>query len=513
MKKLYLILFFFCVSVFAQENVKDVTILHWNDFHAKNLPTRGTKKDSATGESITYYYGGTSNVLGYINKFRDEKSLVFNAGDDFQGTPISNFTRGKSQIELLNLFNLDAFVIGNHEFDYSQYSLDSALKLANFNVLSANVYNKLTGTTFGKTYIIKEVNGVKIGILGISPPDLMELTIPKNVNDITMLNLDSVITTGISILKNEGCDLIVLLTHEGVDNDKLLAEKYYKDVDVIVGGHSHTPLFRPVIDSGVVIVQAGSYSRWIGKLDLKVDTDKDTLIKYYGKLYETVMDSAIYDKAAEEKVENMVASISGDLMKVIGELKSDWKASYNKESNLGQYEADAFKNKTGADIGFINGGGLRKSLSMGAITISDIWEINPFSNEVNTFTVSGKALKQMLANNTRIRLNKTKEGDSGEILDVSGLIYKYDSKQMAIDSNNIMISYEVDGKPVDDNKTYTIVTNNFVVSQFKKFFGEIDEKPEFKNSGYLDRDIIIEAVQNQKVIDSKLEKRIIDISE
>jgi 5'-nucleotidase len=328
-----------------------------------------------------------------------------------------------------------------------------------------------------------------------------------------MLNLDSVITTGISQLKNESCNLIILLTHEGVDNDKLLAEKYYKDVDVIVGGHSHTPLFKPVIDSGVVIVQAGSYSRWIGKLDLKVDVDKDTLVKYYGKLYETVMDSAIYDKAAEEKVEGMVASISGDLMKVIGELKTDWKASYNKESNLGQYEADAFKNKTGADIGFINGGGLRKSLTKGDITISDIWEINPFSNEVNTFTVSGKALKQMLANNTRIRLNKAKEGDSGEILEVSGLVYKYDSKQMAIDSNNILISVEVNGKPVEDNKIYIIVTNNFVVSQFKKFFGDIDEKPEFKNSGYIDRDIIIEAVQNQKVIDSKLEKRIIDISE
>jgi len=119
----------------------------------------------------------------------------------------------------------------------------------------------------------------------------------------------------------------------------------------------------------------------------------------------------------------------------------------------------------------------------------------------------------MLANNTRIRLNKAKEGDSGEILEVSGLVYKYDSKQMAIDSNNILISVEVNGKPVEDNKIYIIVTNNFVVSQFKKFFGDIDEKPEFKNSGYIDRDIIIEAVQNQKVIDSKLEKRIIDISE
>ena len=129
----------FIVNSYSQDT-KEVTILHWNDFHARNQPYKVSKKDSATGEQTYYFVGGVGSMTGYLKKYRTPNSLVLNGGDDFQGTPISNFTRGKSQIEILNSYNIDAFVLGNHEFDYSQYSLDSALSLAKFDFLSANVY-------------------------------------------------------------------------------------------------------------------------------------------------------------------------------------------------------------------------------------------------------------------------------------------------------------------------------------------------------------------------------------
>ena len=93
-------------STETSENIKEITILHWNDFHARNLPYRVSKKDTLTGENNYYYIGGTSNMLGYIKKLRDENTLLLNGGDDFQGTPISSISRGKSQIELLNLYDL-----------------------------------------------------------------------------------------------------------------------------------------------------------------------------------------------------------------------------------------------------------------------------------------------------------------------------------------------------------------------------------------------------------------------
>ena len=95
----------------------------------------------------------------------------------------------------------------------------------------------------------------------------------------------------------------------------------------------------------------------------------------------------------------MEDAVSGELKKVIGKIETDWRAGYSEESNLGQFEADVFKNAAGTDIGMINGGGLRKSLYKGDVTIGDIWEINPFGNTITTFSVSGKTLKEMLLHN------------------------------------------------------------------------------------------------------------------
>ncbi len=496
----------------SSKNIKDLNILHWNDFHARDLPYRISKKDSLSGESSSYYVGGTSNMLGYIEKLRTKNTLLLNAGDDFQGTPISSITRGNSQIELLNLYHLDAYVIGNHEFDYGEYALDSALMKANFDYLAANAFLKSENRTFGKPYVIKTINGVKCGIIGLTALDLMTLTIPKNVTDIRMLNTDSVITAGIKYLKKKKCDLIILLTHIGVDNDKKLAGKFSKDVDIIIGGHSHTPLFKPVIVNGVFIAQAGSYARWLGDINMKVDTKKDTIVSFSGKLIETVMDSAIYDKAAELKVENMVASVQGDLLNVIGRLDQDWKRGFSEESNLGQWEADAVRVKAGTDIAFLNSGGIRKDLPKGDITIGDIWEINPFGNTIVTFDVSGKDLKQMMKNNLKNRVNEINELGSSDMIIVSGINIVYDSKKVLSGSDDFIVTLKVGNEDVDENKIYSIATNNYVGAQFKKYFGDISGELKVTDTNIIDRDLLIEAVENQKEINPVLETRVQDVS-
>lgn len=511
--KIILIVFsaIFAFNSFAQEQ-KEVTILHWNDFHARNQPYKVSKKDSVTGEPVYYWVGGVGSMTGYLKKYRTPNSLVLNAGDDFQGTPISNFTRGRSQIEILNSYNIDAFVLGNHEFDYSQYSLDSALALAKFDYLSSNVYLQSQNKLMGKPYVIKEINGVKFGIIGLTLPDLFETSLPANVTDLVMLNVDSVLTININEVKSRGADVVVLLSHSGLDEDKLIAEKFYADIDIIVGGHSHSTLFKPVRKNGVVIVQAGSYGRNLGKLDLKIDTEKDTVTDAYGMLIETVLDSAIYDKDAAAKVDNMIAEYLPQLSIKIGTLETDWRASYSDESNLGQFEADAFRMKTGADIGFVNGGGLRKSLLKGDILVGDIWEINPFGNEIQTITVSGKTLKQMMKNNIKIRLEKISKGEGAELLHNSGLTYSYDSKKANEGSDDFIVSMNIGRSEVADDQMYTIATNNYVLSQFKKFFGEIPETITPKDTGWNDRDLIIEVVKEMKVINSVVEKRVVDVS-
>lgn len=512
-KKILLVLLLISSVCFSQENtdpnIKDVTILHWNDFHSRNLPYRVTK----SGTDSTYYVGGTGSMLGYLNKYRTPNSLVLNGGDDFQGTPISSLTRGKSQIELLNLYGLDAFVVGNHEFDYGELHLDSVLQGANFDVLSANVFLKSLNRTIGKPWTTKTINGVKFGIIGLTALDLMTLTVPKNVTDVTMLNTDSLINEGIKFCKDEKCNVIVLLTHIGLDNDKKLADKFYKDVDIIVGAHSHTALFKPTIKNNVFIVQAGSYARYLGKLDLKIDVSKDTVLSGYGKLIETVLDSSVFDLAAGQKVEGMVNGIQKDLLKVIGTLKKDWFSSYKMESNLGQWQADAMRNKFKTDISVLNAGGIRKSLPKGQITINDMWEINPFGNTVVIIKLSGKAVKEMFKNNLRTYVKEMEELGSSDLSIVSGLKVEYDAKKVLAGDESFIVSIKTaDGKDIDDNKIYTISTNNYLGGQFKKYYGDVGEEIILTDTNVIDRDVMIDAVIAQKVIEGAVENRLIDVS-
>lgn len=507
-------LLFSFTGVFAQsDDVKEMQILHWNDLHARNQMLSGSRKDSATGEKTEYIYGGISNMLGYINKFRNDKSLVLNGGDDYQGTPISTLTRGNSQIELLNLFGLDAFVLGNHEFDYGQYTLDSSLANAKFDVLSANVYLKSKGRTMGLPYTVKTVNGIKCGIIGITAPDLLTLTLPKNMTDIRMLDVDSVMNSAISTLKNQECDVIIVLSHSGVEFDKELASKFHKDVDIIVGGHSHTPLFKPVVHDGVMIVQAGSYSRWLGVAELEIDAEKDTVLTFSGRLVETVLDSTLYDRSAQSKVDELLATIGPELKRVIGRLEVDWTRSYSSESNLGQWEADAIRKKMNTDVAFMNAGGLRKDLQQGEITVGDIWEINPFGNTIVIFEVKGSTLKQMMKNNIGNYLKEMKESGSSDMIVASGINVEYDSKKADISGEGHILSIRVGGKDLEDEMTYSIATNNYVGTQFKKYFGTVSEDFIIRDSNVIDRDLLIEAVEEAKVISQPLERRIYDVND
>lgn len=512
MKKI-LILFFVLINIaYSQEgNIKEIQILHWNDFHARNTPYQVTKKDSLDN-SYKVTVGGVSGVLGYINKYRDDKTLLLNGGDDFQGSPISTITKGKSQIELLNLYNLDAFVLGNHEFDYGEQSLDSVLKIANFDYISANVFLTPENRTFAERYVIKEVNGVKVGIIGLTAFDLKTLVLPKNVDEVEILDVDNVIKENVKILKEAGCDIIGLLTHIGVENDRMLAEKYFGDIDFIIGGHSHTPLFKAENVNNVLVGQAGSYGRWIGRVNLKVDIDKDTVIEFKGRLIETIYDSTINDSNAELIVSNMLKDIEPELKRVIGILESDWVRAYDEEFNLGQWEADVVRKKFNTDIAFLNAGGIRKGMSKGNITVGDVWEINPFGNTIVTFEVSGSILKKMIHNNIKQRVMEIKEIGSSDMLVASGIEIIYNSGKVLEGKEDFIESIKVNGENLVEDKIYLIGTNNYMAAQIKKYFGETGADILINDTNVIDRDLFIEAIEEQKVINSILEKRIIDLT-
>jgi 2',3'-cyclic-nucleotide 2'-phosphodiesterase (5'-nucleotidase family) len=190
-----------------------------------------------------------------------------------------------------------------------------------------------------------------------------------------------------------------------------------------------------------------------------------------------------------EIVEAYEAQAGKKLDEVIGELKTDWSRS-GVETNLGNWLTDAMRTYTGADIGIQNNGGIRKDLPAGPIRVRDIWEISPFSNEIITFTVTGKEVQKMLD-------FQVKRGIS---LQFSGVTFVADT------SKETAKKVRIHGKWVIPWKKYTVATNNYVGEQLEKYLGISDR--EVKNLGILDRDLFLKAVRDQKIIDSKIEGRI-----
>jgi len=456
---------------------------------------------SICGDS-TCYIGGTANLLGLINKFRNEEKnvLVLNAGDDFQGTPISSLTKGRSQIELMNLINPDAMTLGNHEFDYGRNALEENLKIAKFEVISANLWDKRKGKLFVKPYIVKKLGKAKIGVIGLITPELFKLSLKENLKDLELLNTERVLKQYINELKNkEKVDLIIALTHIGVNEDSILATKF-PEIKIIIGGHSHTVLQEPKIVNNVIICQAGSRGEYLGHLEVSIDLDGDSVYSYKGKLIRVINGIVKPDETALKKVEELEKMVDKEFGQVIGKLEVDWKRNFYGESNLGNWEADVMREFAKTDIAFQNSGGLRKDLPKGDIKVRDIWEINPFGNTFVVFEVDGKTLKNMI---------EWQASGKAELMQVSGLKIVIDSRK---NIGERVVSIEVGGKPLDENKIYSIVTNNWVADHLYDLFGIPQNSVKVKNLGVVDRDVFIEAVKKQKIIKSEVEGRIIDIS-
>ena len=462
----------------------EIVILHWNDVHSHNVPWKPVRHNPEK-----HFVGGYAYLDAYLDSLLIvyPKALKINAGDDFQGTPVSSVTKGSSQIAILNVVRPDVFTIGNHEFDYGWNNFAKLVPKAKFNIYGANVLDEKTGKALLERYKIYNINGKKIAILGITTDDLSGLTLSKNLEGIKIADQIETVKKLVKEIEKQNIYLIIAVTHIGIDEDKKLAEAV-PELDLIVGGHSHTFLNRAVIIGNTHIVQAGCYGRYVGEFKFSCDKTKITDFSY--KLIEVLpskMAPSADVKKVVDKYENQVAK---EMDVVIGNLKRDW-IKGGVESNLGNWLTDAMKEKSKTDIAFSNSGGIRKNLAAGDIKVRDIWEIAPFGNTFVTFTVDGKQLLNMVKYMV----------ENKRIVPESGL------KIIIKKDENKLLEVFVNGKKIDLNKKYSIVTNNYVFDHSIKYFGLVPDNS--IETGLVDRDVFINAVKNQKVINSKVEGRIV----
>lgn len=494
------ILAIFVLTTLLSAQQQQLTVVHWNDFHAQNLPYQVKSRNRATNTDTTFMVGGSATLASYLKKHSaSPNTLLLNCGDDFQGSPISAITSGRSQMELLSLLRPHVMQLGNHEFDYGRDRLASYFAAAPFPILSANIVDRRTNKTFGEPYSIKTINGIAIAVIGIMSPELMTLSLPDNVKELEIKDPAATVNALIPVLKKLKVDMIVALSHMGAQEDSLLALQC-PDLDLIIGGHSHTPIFRPKMVNGIIIAQAGSRGRWIGKIALTVDVAKDTIIASNGELIECRTADIAPDSAVAAKVAQLESMAAKELSEVIGELKSDWKKDGRGESNIGNWISDALRTHAGTDIGIQNSGGIRKEMLAGPIAVRDLWEISPFGNTLVTFSVTGEQLRSMVQHQLTI---------NDDFCQVSGMKVVY----RTVNGARMLHNLKVNNQLVKDDAVYSIATNNYVAAQSKKYFG-LDLAPEkVKQFTVTDREVLIQAVRKQKVIQSGIEGRIKETEE
>ena len=445
------LLVLFCSPALTTATEINFTILHVNDTHGHIIPYLDKKVDPEHPVSGAEYLAKMVELERAANP---DGTILLSAGDMFQGTPISNLFHGKPVIEIMNYMHYDAMALGNHEFDWGQDVLHSIITSASFPVVSANVFERGGGTIPGvKPYVLLKRKDVQIAVIGITTPETYYSSKPEDVTGLTFVSPEKVLPAIISRVRAEGASIVIVLSHMGLDADRLLAREV-GGIDVIVGGHSHTAIKDPVIESGTVIVQAGSNGIYLGVLHIGFDSEGKKILSFTRKDELKLVSPALgaqADPNAALIVDKYESQVKAEFSKVIGTAAVDLGRDSTRESNLGDVVADAMREACGAQIAFQNGGGIRADIPKGPITLETLFTVLPFDDQLVSMELTGEQIRGMLERNA----------SSKNLLQVSGMRIVYD---LSKPSGEKLAAVEVAGKPLDVQQTYKVATNDFLAA-------------------------------------------------
>lgn len=435
------------------------TLLHTNDTHAHILP------EPAPWLEGTPAIGGFIGLDAEVRHQRAQGSpvLLLDAGDIETGTPLSELevdgVRGAGMLRLMEAVGYDAWTIGNHEFDAGADALAELILASKIPVLAANLEAPGGGPAFEgvSPYTVLGAGELRVGVIGVTSEGLDHLA-PLSVRERAQAtDVGDAVRAQIEVLGDQ-VDLIVVLSHIGVDEDRALAAEV-PEIDVIVGGHSHTALLQPERIGQTWVVQAGSYTRSLGVLHLDVvDGQVDAAD---GRL----IDLDPLGPGASEEVRGLVGEYKTKIEEYYGEVITTSTLSlsrdYQAENGMGDWLTDLMREATGADVALYNNGGIRADLAAGPITLGDLYEVLPFDNQVTEFGLSGEALVELMLDNVR-----TFGSDRGG-MSVSGMQIRFRGP----DSNPRLVEATINGAPLEPKRIYRVVSNSYVVERSDRYLG------------------------------------------
>ncbi|MEH7084611.1 bifunctional 2',3'-cyclic-nucleotide 2'-phosphodiesterase/3'-nucleotidase [Neobacillus drentensis] len=470
-----------------------VQLLGINDFHGQ-LDTWRSIKDS-TGKVVDYS-GGVEWLAAYL-KDREAanpaNTLMLQAGDLVGASPpVSALLQDEPTIRMMNEIGMDVGTIGNHEFDEGVAEMKRLIhggdhpKTAQYEAkygkftgstmdyVVANVVDEKTNETILPPYAVKEVDGVKIGFIGVVTADTPSIVTPSGVAGVKFTDEVTAVNKYAKELTDQGVKTIVVLAHNPgtsktdgtAATGKVvdMAKEIDPAVDVIYGAHDHKYLNTNV--EGKVLVQSWSYGTAFSDIDLTIDPTTGDVIKDQTKA--EVVDTLHSKITANAKIKAELDSYQEDIKPVVSQVVGSTSAAITNvanasgESALGNLIADGMRSVTGTQLGFMNSGGIRNPLPEGTITWGDLFKVQPFGNDLVTMTLTGDQIRTLLNQQFQAPPSYNK------IMAISGLKYTWsDNKPYG---SKVLDIYLENGSPIDPTAEYTITVNNFMADGGDNFF-------------------------------------------
>ena len=479
-------------ATYQQDKTYKLTVLHTNDHHGHFWQDRKGR-------------WGMAARMTLVKQIREEvkaeggHTLLLSGGDINTGVPESDLQDAVPDFKGMNLLGYDAMAVGNHEFDNSRDVLKMQEQLADFPFLSANIIDEKTGETLFKPYTTFEFDGLRVAVMGLTTTDTPKQSSPDNVAGLDFESPVEVASKLVPMLE-EKADVIIAATHMGHYNnanfginapgDVTLAREV-DGIDLVVGGHSQDPLFKPDLQNGAYIVQAQEWGKYVGRADFEFKNGELTLVDY--KLIPVNPKKAKVKIAQDEEMlalltpyqEKGAEMVQGTVGNLDERLMGERKEVRFQPTNLGTLLCDAFMAKTGADFATMNGGGIRASIDSGEISYKDVLTVLPFGNTLSTDEMSGQEVLDYL---NVVALMPT---NSGAFAHFSGV-------DMVIADGKVS-DVKIGGKAIDLNKTYKMAILSFSAGGGDKY-PKLSDKAGYVDTGFLDADVLREFVEENSPI-------------
>jgi 5'-nucleotidase len=475
-----------------EDRTSTIQLLGVNDFHGQLEST--TRRD-VPGRTV----GGAAYLDAYFDRYEarnPERTIRVHAGDMVGASPlISSYFHDEPTVYAMNNMEFDVGTLGNHEFDEGGEEMlrliegggrsdgrqfkdgpdgepintsDPNFPGADFPYIAANTEYKSSGEPVLPPYKVVKKDGIDVGFIGVTTLETPNIVSPDAVAPFDYLDISETVNRYVAELKRQKVETIVVLAHAGGTQTsqteavgEIVSEtgQMSDEVDVVVSGHSHSVLNNRV--GGKLIVQAFSLGTAFDAVNMKIDRSTKDVVSSSAEIVNTFNDAIAPDAATARLVADYKERIDPIANRVVGTAAENVVRTNNAagESPLGQLIADAQRDFAGADLAFMNPGGIRADIAAGEVTYAELFAVQPFDNQVVRLEMTGDQVYRVLEQQFQTDNNGNPRN---RILQVSGLEFSYNSTNPA--GQRITSVTLPDGTPLDRSATYTVAANSFIAT-------------------------------------------------